>query len=653
MTQVSTAAVTSPARSGWFEIVDCYPNLLPFELTQENIEAFMKSVASAGATHVQINHVEDLMHPEALGQPDNVYLWFANFGAALDMFVTSDLNEGLYPRLYLDRNVRCLKRFAAAALRHQLKPILYLCEPRFVPERFFQRHPNLRGARVDNPVASRVPLFALCTDLPEVKAHYQQMMSKMMQLVPELAGAVIFTSDSGSGFDYNPYTYAGSNGAGFNQKFPLARRVSNWLAALATAGQQVNPKFTVKLTSGFPPEERAKILALTPPGVSGNVQGALSWTGGLEEQWAYHQKRFDIAALNRDEARQARLQDMCTRLEAGRVNGQEPTVHVAIPTYDYLDPLRYVPHPWEVVRLLQDYAAMGIKRIALWGIITSPHGRDAVVWDINRHAMLACFEDISLNTDALMQSIAQRWVGSEHAGLLVEAWRRCEEAITRRPLWNHFFGWEKQMLPGPLVPDLTALTAQEKSYYWGLGQQDLERVQGVGYFVPHEPDEANRQYVLEHEYRGRTLPRLEQSLALLEQGEREAPAAARAVFRCQREHVLLAYLFQRSQYNWFEAGRYLAPGKNPGPGRTMVQIIDDEIEVSQQMHQLMAGSTGNEHQSRLLKTFWSDHMMYQHGPGFTGFLLRRISVMQAHRLDQPRSLSERLAKMHQFLKDIG
>ncbi|HEY3416937.1 MAG TPA: hypothetical protein VGM23_08655, partial [Armatimonadota bacterium] len=263
-----------------FPTIVCYPNLLPFDITETNVDRLMATLARAGMTHVQINHLPDLMHPEHLSQPDNFYMSFANFGPALDLFVSSSLNRGLYPELYLDRNRRGLQLFAAGAKRHGLQPLLYLCEPRFVPERFFQRHPTLRGPRVDNPVCSSRPLYALCTDLPEVRAHYREMMAQIMEMVPELSMITLFTSDSGAGFDYNPDQYAGPNGAGFNRKYPLEQRVVEWLSVLLKEGQQVNPDFTINLTSGFPPEIRAKILQIAPPGIIGSVYGLYDWEGG-------------------------------------------------------------------------------------------------------------------------------------------------------------------------------------------------------------------------------------------------------------------------------------------------------------------------------------------------------------------------------------
>lgn len=143
-----------------FEEIYGYMGLLSFEPTDENVAAMARALKASGVTRAAVNHLPDIMHPELLSHPENMYLWFANFGPSLDQFVSSELNAGLYPETFLERNRRTLLKFAAAYRAEGITPMLYLCEPRFVPERFFARHPTLRGSRVDNPVVSDVPLYA-------------------------------------------------------------------------------------------------------------------------------------------------------------------------------------------------------------------------------------------------------------------------------------------------------------------------------------------------------------------------------------------------------------------------------------------------------------------------------------------------------------
>jgi hypothetical protein len=628
-----------------FTEIHYYPNLIPLDGSRESAESFMKTVANAGFTHAQINHLPDLIHPEAISNPDNIYLWFTNLGPSLDLFVSSDLSFGIYPEIYLERNRQVLLRCADAARRHGLKPVLYLCEPKFVPERFFARHPQLRGPRVDNPTCSKTPLFALCVDRKEVLAHYAQLMGKMMELVSDLAAVTIFTSDSGSGFDYNPDSYAGPNGAGFNRKRPLEQRVVSWLRTLLVAGRKQNPEFRVQLTSGFPPEIRAKILAAAPEGITGTVYGALSWTGGIEEQWAYHQSRFDVKALDYRRAAKERLRDFKKRLAAARVGGRVPPVHAALPTYEYLHPLRYVPHPFETARLMKSLAKLGARKMIAWGAISS---RELLPHDANLETMKALNERIEADTEATIRGIAERWVGSKHAHALVEAWRESDRGITHRPLWAHWSGGFKQYLPGPLVPDLTRLKPAEVAYYWQLGHDDMDRIQGVGFFVPHEPDERNRDFVLNRLYAKETLPSLESATNRLDDEAKSASGEAARVLERQRDHIRLAYLYQRSLRNWFEAGRHLVPGQKPGRGRTMPQIVDDEIQVTRDLIALLDGRA----EQLLLLNPLGDCMMYAHGPGYVTKLKQRIAVMKRHRNDPPRDLSPGLKALIDYWKEI-
>ncbi|MBI4024130.1 MAG: hypothetical protein HY360_04060 [Verrucomicrobia bacterium] len=425
--------------------------------------------------------------------------------------------------------------------------MLYLCEPRFVPERFFQRHPALRGPRVDNPTCSKTPLYALCTDLPEVLDHYREMMAKIMELVPDLAMASLFTSDSGAGFDYNPDQYAGPNGAGFNRGIPLEKRVARFLRALLDAGRAVNPDFTVNVTSGFPTEMRAKILALCPPGVVGSVYGLYDWEGGLEEHWGYHQAvwgmpkaKWTIRNLDRAAAAADRFADMQKRFDVAAQGGREPIVHAELPTTDYPRPLRYTPHPFETIRLMKDLARLGAKRIAAWGVI-SPKS-----------------------------------------------------------------------------------------------------------LVPHEPNERNRDHVIHELYAKHTLPELFDAAETLVRESARATGEAAKVLKHQSEHVRLAWLYMRSHYNWYEAGRYLAPADQPGRDRAMPQIVADEIQVTQETIALIEGRA-----ERFLRIMPSDFMTYEFGPGFVGQLKQRISVMQSHRNDLPRSLSDRLGKLHAYMKSLS
>ncbi len=629
----------------------CYPNLLPFEPTEDNVDKFMETMAENGVTHIQVNHLPDLMHPEQISQPDNVYLWFANFGPPLDLFVSSSLNEGVYPEMYLERNRRVLLRFADSARRHGISPMMYLCEPRFVPERFFLKHPALRGPRVDNPTCSRTPLYALCTDLPEVRGHYREMMAKIMDIIPDLSMISLFTSDSGAGFDYNPDTYAGPNGAGFNKGVPLEKRVVRFLSTLLDEGRRRNKGFSINLTSGFSPEWREKILEAAPEGVVGSVYGLYDWEGGLEEQWGYHQAlwgvpkaKWNIKTLDRAAAAKDRYDDMKRRFDVAARGGISPIVHAELPTTDYPRPLRYTPHPFETIRVMKLLAEMGVERIAAWGVM-SP--KSLVAHDVNSAAMKAVNEDIGADPAEIVSAIAEKWAGKKHAGALSEAWKICDRAWCRRPMWIHC-GLPKQALPGPLVPDLTALKKEEVAYYRTVAIDDLEMIQGVGSFVRNEPDESVRDFVIDKIYLKETLPGLKKAVAILDGEIRKASDAKfAAVLKEQRDHIMFGYLVQVSHYNWYDAGRYISPGNRPTYRRSMREIIDDELRNTEKMIRLLDGRL-----EKFIRMMPSDFMTYEFGPGFVSQLRERVKVMKKHRDDKVRDLSGMLGKIRMYLREM-
>jgi hypothetical protein len=58
-------------------------------------------------------------------------------------------------------------------------------------------------------------------------------MAQAMASIPDLSLVTIFTSDSGSGFDYNPDTYAPK---GNHENNACAPPLSLWRAGVSTAG---------------------------------------------------------------------------------------------------------------------------------------------------------------------------------------------------------------------------------------------------------------------------------------------------------------------------------------------------------------------------------------------------------------------------------
>ncbi|HEY3418904.1 MAG TPA: hypothetical protein VGM23_18675, partial [Armatimonadota bacterium] len=363
-----------------------------------------------------------------------------------------------------------------------------------------------------------------------------------------------------------------------------------------------------------------------------------------EEQWAYHQARWDPSTLDREQAYQERLADMRERFTVAAEGGRSPIVHCEVPTNDYPRPLRYTPHPFETIKLLKAIAGLGADKLSAWGRINPA---ELVPWDVNLAAMKAINADIDADPAQLVRRIAVDWVGEDYADVLVQVWEKGDRAITRRPLWSHSFSGNHFALPGPLVPDLGALQPAECAYYRTLAMDDLEQINGLGFFLPFEPEERVRGYVLNTLYRGETLRLFEEALALLTAAIAQAPAPVAEVLRNQYDHIQVAYLWQRSHANWYEAAHYLLPGEGSGDYRALPEIIDDEIGVTEALIALLAGRA-----ECFLTVAHTDMLLETPGPGFVDRLRQRIPIMRTHRNDPPQPLTERLQKVLGYTKTL-
>ena len=82
-------------------------SLFDFTLTQEgriqfqrDPSSYVERLASRGFTHIEVNGLASA-HGYETGPPDEIYPMFYTYGPALDQFVASKLNTGLYPKEWL------------------------------------------------------------------------------------------------------------------------------------------------------------------------------------------------------------------------------------------------------------------------------------------------------------------------------------------------------------------------------------------------------------------------------------------------------------------------------------------------------------------------------------------------------------------------
>ena len=216
-------------------------------------ESYVRQLAAWGYTHIEVNALAYPMGLET-GPKGEAYPMFYTYCPALDQFVSSSLNRGLYPASYLSANLAVLKRNAALARQYGLVPGLLSFEPRSVPEEFFARYPMLRGPRVDHPFRSFKPRYTMTLAHPRVREHYAEMLTALMHEVPDLGFLDVWSNDSGSGFEHTKSLYVGRNGGPYlirewKDDEEIARQAGacalRFFGVLKDAARAVNPAFRV------------------------------------------------------------------------------------------------------------------------------------------------------------------------------------------------------------------------------------------------------------------------------------------------------------------------------------------------------------------------------------------------------------------------
>ncbi len=434
-------------------------------------EAYVRECARLGFSHIEVNCLATPI-PYEKGVPDEVYPHFYNYCAALDQFVSSRLNEGIYPSEYLQGNLNLLKYNAFLALKYGLIPGLLCFEPRNVPEELFQRYPMLRGARVDHPFRSFKPRFNLTLAHPAVREHYAEMLEKLMHHVPELEYLTIWTNDSGAGFEYTSTLYVGRNGGAYlirewksNEEIATraGENIMRFLKLLRDTGRKVNPKFRVIGRLEALSAERHVIDREVGNGIDVEVATLLS--KGFESPY-HHPLYPDVTEVLGTIFHNSL--DEKEKVEMNQLKERDCRTHFACSfgNVNSIDCLLGTPAPWLVYEKLKALAKIGAEYIASYGGINPP---TMTPWSINHEVCRAFQQDASMNIESVIKNVAERWVGERYASNLVEAWRLTDQAVRVYPIpvsmymvWGHTW---MRLWVRPLVPNIEAIPKADRVYY--------------------------------------------------------------------------------------------------------------------------------------------------------------------------------------------
>ena len=377
--------------------------------------------------------------------PKDSYPWYTYWGPSMDQFVSSPLFDGVFPEEYLENNLSDLKHVVQVAKSFGLKPIFMGYEPRYVPEEFLQKHPELRGPRVDHPLRSITPRYTLCTDREEVREHYRALAQKLAEEVPDIAEMHMIFHDSGAGLCWYNALYRGKNGPEHCKDIPMEERMSKFFGAIQQGfkdGGLDIPIVAQPHKGNF--SDIDALLTSAPEGISTTAGNWASWSLTWKDPLG-----IDLHVLKKSR-------------ETGRRTlyfQQHFTGFDVAPTTEY-------PVPYFLASRLKRALKLDLDVLTTLGGISSPPIK-------KQSAMQEIYRQFLLNPETpeedLVNNVAARFGGKEGGPVLVEAWKNIDAAIRENGRTLGFgMGLEyasRRTLVRPLVPDQAALLPYEREWW--------------------------------------------------------------------------------------------------------------------------------------------------------------------------------------------
>ena len=618
-------------------------------------ESYVEEMARVGFTHLEVNALA-AADPLEAGVSGEVYPRFYTYGPALDQFVASTLNRGVYPAKWLAANRRRLRLGCRLARKYGLTPSLTCFEPRSVPDAFLARYPELRGARVDHPFRSFKPRFNLAVSHPVVREHYRELVRNLLTEAPDLDHLSVWSNDSGAGFEFTPSLYAGANGSAYvvrEWKGPdavaraAADNVTAFLRLLRDTATEIRPGFRVATRlEPFGPERDA-VLAGLGDGLDVEVPTLLrtGWDS------PYGHPRYPECGIGPFTTYNDRFDDdERTPLEALRARDCRTHVLYAHGPVNNFEPLLHVPTPWLTHAKLQSMRDVSVRHLAHFGGIAPPA---SVLFDVNAEVFRSFQLDADRPVEDVLVALARRWAGSAHYRLLVKAWRFCERAVRGfmpHPLYFSWGVWYR-ILIRPLVPDIDRIPERERRYYerhllathHNPNRVDLARDALWELVTPATAKKAATRLVRS------ALPPLDRIIGLLADAEADAPPVL--IDLLDRLRALRCWMTTHGHvHSWIaDVHGYTAGGARAAACRDRLRaMITREIANARAFRDLLAeGRTEVLALSSVGETtFIYDRELPRH-------LDRKVELMRRHRRDVPRIAEDLIWRVRKLGEERG
>lgn len=575
---------------------------------------------------------------EQVYDKNDPWLKWPRLNSGMMKVVETELINGIFSREYIDKNAELLAEKSKILAKYGLKAVVNFLEPQILPEWFYEKHPHLRGARVDNPCLALKPYYSPCLDQGEVLAHYREGVRKLCELAPELGVYSAWTNDSGAGICQCAGSYPGPNGPDACKNVNMGKRMRGFFQAILDGGRDAG----IKLETFFLPfaYSRGQIydtIDKLPKGA-----GLVFGTGLFPNDPFVSGQTLDYVERLKKRKRRA-LFNMDLFL-----------------TYPMM-PLMEVPFAYFVLDALREAAASGADGIGMGCMLTfgGEGGQSVVAKAVG--IGLKSPPKSAAQIEKIIAKLAKEEVGAKLAPPLVAAWRDVDVALRFWPNYadtNHMLQPIYSFMSGrwitrPIVPDVKLLTADEKAHYKNVcGEKvtsdgsDPESVfiaEGTMNYKTPEFKWIVAIYDNMLQYMNRALRTLDEAAAALAKEDEQMQKR----FLHQRQVIEMLRAVWRTQRNVYRAGSivvfftggskdeywnvitkdetFLLPAAYK---RIFLDTIDDEIENARETLRLLAES-----EKPLLHLGEKDEWFELPADKLPGQIEKKIGLMEKHKAD--------------------
>ncbi|MCH6256866.1 hypothetical protein MLD52_09930 [Puniceicoccaceae bacterium K14] len=608
-------------------------------------EDHIREMARLGYTHVEVNGLATTF-PYERAEPGELLYLFYTYCAALDQFVYSKLNKGIYPYDYLQANLNKLKHSAKLAEKYGLRAGIVSFEPRSVPDELLERYPMLRGARVDHPLRSFRPRYNLSTSHPVVLDHYQEMLEKIMLAAPNIDYMSIWSNDSGAGFEYTASLYVGRNGGGYEIREwknddeiveAASSNIIRFMKTIRTAGQKVNPDFRCILKNEVFYAEQDHLRSMLEPGLE--FETSTLATKGFD--LGYQHPKYDWAedfmftGLHNQFASKER-----EHLNAIEAKGSNVHIYFNSGAFWNMEPIKAVPYPKLIWEKLRDLRKQEVGHLAS---ITGTLPTSLAPYNINQEVIRSFQNDPDLPLTEIMNRAARRWIGDD-ATQLVTAWNLVDEAYRSYPppvsilsFWSTWY----RILVRPFVPNFEMLDEVDRAFYedFHLGHAnnrvriDFRREVNFDFCTPEYGNKCR------HAITDNVFPNIEQAIEITRIARDAAPVGS-------QQRLVWATYFDRfsAMKNWFRTQRNVAAWiegvhgymetsdhakKQEYRALTRETVLDEKANAQDFLQQVLTAETDWMIHSEVGET------TFIYGDNFSELLEKKIALMDGREDDEP------------------